>query len=156
MRQGDKWKYFIRWLSNPSNFVKHSSLSPCILWQCQKRPRRLFYIWTSGDCTLAEPRSTDNSVGMETNIKALKLYMKKIYINLFDTAAVSFIGGHHLALIPHLRMCWGLDLLDSWIFAQTFPQVTRPMSAVSEDGEITRHTFDTVTQWNLWISKQRS
>ena len=25
--------------------------------------------------------------------------------------------------------------MDSWIFAQTFPQVTRPMSTVSEDGE---------------------
>ena len=137
--------FHIRWLSTPYNFVKHPFLSPCILGQCEKRPRRLFYIWTFGDCTLAEPGITDNSVGMETNIKALKRQYEED-INLFDTAAVSFIGGHHLALIPHLRMCRELDLLDNWICAQTFPQVTRPMSTVSEDGEITsRHTIDTVT-----------
>ena len=47
---------------------------------------------------------------------------KKEHFNLFDTAAVRFISGHHLALIFHLRKisCWQLLDYDRLSYLEIF------------------------------------
>ena len=74
---------------------------PCRLSLCQKRLKRLFCIWTFGECKLAEPE--DKHLDFRANFVQSKLQIEKDHFNLFDTAAVRFISGHHLALIFHLR-----------------------------------------------------
>ena len=79
--------------------------------RCAKRDWNAFFAsWLSGT---ANWQNLKTNILISEQILCIQNFrLKKEHFNLFDTAAVRFISGHHLALIFHLRKisCW--QLLD--------------------------------------------
>ena len=79
--------------------------------RCAKRDWNAFFAsWLSGTANWQNLKT--NILISEQILYSQNFQLRKEHFNLFDTAAVRFISGHHLALIFHLRKisCW--QLLD--------------------------------------------